>query len=227
MTTFLNWVYAQASKVYDWFSSSYYTLRNNAANAWNWAVSQANAALSAARSYAYDIARQVTGGITSSIDWLKNQLTYLRRDVLDDLTGLYDWVEYKIRQIQSLTVDDVLNWIRSEIRFVYDLFNSAIAYINQQKDYIVSQFISSFGWINDLRSFINNLVNTFTNNLLKNIISFFNLDLSFILALIQNPKGIILDIIQKDFISFLCFILAYGLGTTKYDLPKSPTWKDK
>lgn len=226
MTAFLSWVYSQATKVYDWFGSAYYSAKNAVVNAWNWAVQEAAKALSAARSYAYDLIRQVQGGINSSINWLQSQISELRSGLIEDMTALSDWVEWKISQIGDFTADvfwSAIDDIRSIVYAIRDratyLVDSAIA--------TVYDFINnSFAWILSLRDDLTRLLSVFSPNLIQSILSFFGGQLNTVLSFIDNPLDFILDIISPKFISFLCYVLAWALGTTASELPHTPTWKD-
>ena len=227
MSTFLSWVYAQASKVYDWFGSAYYTLRNAATNAWNWAVSQANAALDAARSYAYDLLRSAQGGITSAINWLQSQIANIRQGIYEDITALSDWVEWKISQVGTFAVNEFWDAISDVRSFVDNVINGVINLSHTLTDALRNEINYAFGWINNIRSSLLNIIALLTVDKIQVLLSFLGSGLSAIMNFINNPLTFILDVIQPRFISFLCFVIAHALGTTKYDLPNTPTWKDR
>ncbi len=227
MTTFLSWVYAQAGKVYDWFGNAYYAAKNAVENAWNWAVTQAQNALSAARSYAYDLLRQAQGGITSAINWLQSQVADIRNGIYEDITALQDWVEWKLSQVGNFAVDTFWSAINSVRDFAVSI-QSGITWLVQSSVNAVYDFIAnSFGWLLSFRDSIINLLNIFTPSFVQSILNFFSSGLNTVLSFIANPLDFIFDIITPKFISFLCYVLAWSLGTTTQDLPSTPTWKGK
>jgi phage-related protein len=226
MTTFLAWVYAQANKVYDWFGNAYYDLKNAAANAWNWAVSQASAAYTAARNYAYSLLLSVQGGITSSIDWLLNKISEVRNSLLEDIAGLFDWVEYKFNSIRDLVSDVVWDVLGNINEFVNDVRNEIINILNQTSDWLYGWVNDNFGWVNDLRGAITDIINLFSVDVFMMLVNFVTTWRDAILNFFSNPVSFILDVIQDKFIGFMSYVLAWALGTTKYDLPKNQPWKD-
>lgn len=225
MTTFLNWVFAQAAKVYDWFGDAYVTLRTAAANAWAWAVSQATAALNAAIAYAYrlaadayaaavDFAREVQ--VTASL-WFNAALSYIQ--------GAYDYAAARFNDLVnwfSGLRTEIYNWAARNIQAIADIVNNlpgqiydfVIRFIQDNFNGLVTMLRPLF----DLLSFLDpaNIQALFaTVEKIKNGV----------MAFLDNPVQFILDMIWYDFMSFLCFVLAHGLGTVESDLPQNPPWK--
>lgn len=225
MTAFLSWVFAQANKVYDWFGNTYYAAKNAVENAWNWAVSQANAALSAARTYAYNLLQQAQGGITNAIGWLQSQIASIRAGIYEDITALTDWVNWKVSQIGSFASDVFWDAINAANSFIVSIRDEISAWVRGSVQSIYDFIGQSFGWVVDLRDNIIRLLAVLTPNLLQSILNFFTSGINTVLTFIANPLDFILDIITPKFISFLCFVLAWALGTTINELPNKPTWK--
>lgn len=227
MTAFLSWVYGQAVKVYDWFGNAYYSAKNAVNNAWNWAVEQAQNALSAARSYAYDLLRQAQGGISSAIEWLQSQIASIRAGIYEDISSLYDWVTWKLSQVGDFAVDAFWSAIDAVRQFAVGIRDELSAFVQSSINAAYNFMSSTFGWILSLRDDLIRLLTVFSPSLVQSIISFFTSGINTVLAFVSNPLDFILDIITPKFISFLCYIIAWSLGTTSSELPNTPTWKGR
>jgi hypothetical protein len=225
MTAFLAWVYAQASKVYDWFGSSYQTLRTAAANAWNWAVDRANAAFNAAVNYAYEIMQSVKGGITSSINWILQQIENVRNGLIEDITGLFDWVEYKLSSVRDLIVEAVQNFIGDVGAWIDDARNLSISLFNDVVAWVQEWVWSAFGWIAEIKDRLFEVLSIFDPDNFRALLVTIEKIKSALLTFLDNPVEFILDMIWYDFINFLSFVLAHAMGTTKSELPNTPPWK--
>lgn len=225
MTAFLSWVYAQATKVYDWFGSSYQSLRNAAAHAWDWAVSQAQAAFNAAVNYAYEILQQVRGGITASIDWIVQQIQNVRDNLIEDITGLFDWVEYKLSSIRDIiwsviqtVIDDIGTWVNDARDLAVSLFENVVAWVQ-------SYVWDAFGWVENIRDRLFEILSIFDPDNFRALLVTIEKIKSDLLLFLDNPVVFIFDILWEKFLAFLSFVLAHALGTTKYELPNTPPWK--
>lgn len=225
MTAFLSWVYAQASKVYDWFGDAYYSAKNAVSNAYNWAVQQANVALNAARTYAYNLLQQAQGGINSAISWLQSQVAIIRQGVYEDITNLSDWVEWKLSQVGNFASDVFWSAIDDARSFAASIQNSIYSLIDNVSNALYDYVSNNFGWVLSLRDDLLRLLNVFSPTMVQSIISFFTTGINTVLSFISNPLEFILDIITPKFISFLCYVLAWSLGATNSDLPGNQTWK--
>jgi hypothetical protein len=226
MTNFLNWVYSQANKIYDWFGTSYYTLKNAAANAWNWAVSQAQAAYNSAVIYVLSVKISILSTITTYVNWLQVKINDLRTNFYEDLIDIFDWVEWKFDQVRDLVnlyVSDAIGNISAVLNNIYD---TVLGWIQETFDRLWTRVMDAFGWVLNVRDRIFALLEYISLDKLQILYHFLNTWLQAVILFFQNPLIFILDVIQERFISFLCYLLAWGLGTTKYDLPNKTPWKD-
>lgn len=227
MTSFLSWIYAQAAKIYDWFGSGYNTFRNAAANAWNWAVTKSNEALNAAKQYAYQLFQLVGNVAGLTVDWVLRQIQNVRNGLLEDIAGLFDWAEYQIELMRGYAqtiVNNVINGVYAYITSVSDWLQSII---QSGMDWVVDWVSNGFGWALSIRDRLLQILSVINIDTLQLLINFAHSWLQTIILFFQNPLGFIFDVIQEKFVSFLCYVLAWSLGTTKYDLPSAPPWKGR
>lgn len=226
MTAFLSWLYSQIAKVYDWFGSAYYTLRNAAENAWNWAVQQAQAALSAARSYAYSLLQQALNAIGNSASYIKSWVLGIRNTLQQDISGLFDWVQYQVSKFnglaQSITAS-VLQSIGGSLANVQSLLDNVLASaVNAARQFITD----NFGWILDLGNQIAEVLQIFTPDRIRLILHILTVWSDTVISFMSDPLNFILDIIRPRVIGFLCYVFAHALGSVEQDIPDRQTWKE-
>jgi len=226
MTAFISWVYAQASKVYLWFGTGFTNLYNGALNAWSWAVSKATEAYNSAVSFALGIKSSITSTLTVYVDWLKARIDDLRQGVIEDITSLIDWVEYKISSLSDFAGSVVNNALNGVYDFVTSVRDWLVNAINQSAAWVWERVLEGYGWLLSLRDDLLRLVNIFNPSTVTALLSLLGTWMQTVMLFFNNPLGFIFDLIREKFISFVCYVFAWGLGSTKYDLPKNPPWKD-
>lgn len=225
MTAFLAWLYTQYNKAYDWFGSGYWTLKNAAANAWNWAVDQARAALSASITYAYNLFNSAAANLVLWVNWLSQKIASVRDGLVEDILALFEWVEYKLSSIDAIIRQAVENAISISVGFISGILDDLRSAIQAGINWVVGWVTDTFSWMLSLRDRLINLVTALPASKLGLLLEFIGKWSNAVITFFTNPLVFILDVIQETFLSFLGYILAWSLGTTKYDLPKSPPWK--
>lgn len=221
---FLQWLYEQISKVIDWFSASYWALRNAAASAWDWAQNAASTAYSDA--------------VTWALVAVNNLSAYLRELIQDG----YDRAHQLVTDLRN----DVIGWINNQIGNL----NTAIDWLNGK---ITDARTAAYGWVIDAytasKAFAEGLVTT-ASNTLKGLIGpllALNPFISFlvmlgqpdnqsklthflgeayqnIISFLNNPLGFILNLLMTRLKEFLEYYLAYALGKDDDGLPPPPDW---
>lgn len=224
MTSFLSWLWSVAQRVYAWFGDRFDDLYKGAANAWSWAVGQASAALSAAKSYAYS----------------------LFKGFLNDLSGLEDWIDYQldllrksISALEGLTWSDIEGWIDAQLSDLWDrltaiagsissaiskLWSDVLAWVAARISDALAAVGAIYGWVNTVRAGILALISFFTPARIAQIVDLIETQLVNIKQFFANPVGFMLDLLWPVVTHFLSYAIAYSLGTTKSDLPPVPKW---
>ena len=225
MAQFIAWIYAQASKVYMWFGAAFTALYNGAAHAWDWAVGKAMEAYNSAVSFALSIKTSIISTLTVYVDWLKARIDDLRQGVIEDITALIDWVEYRISTIGDFAGSVITNTINAVYEFVDGVKNTIIDIINNSIDWVWDRVIGAYGWLLSIRDDLLRLISVFNPQTVTALLSLLGSWMQTVMLFFNNPLGFIFDVTREKFISFVCYIFAWGLGTTKYELPKNPPWK--
>jgi len=227
MTAFLAWIYAQAAKVYAWFGVNFSSLYEGASHAWSWASDLANHAYANAINYAYGLYHTLQSLVTNTANYLQTLLNNALRGVSEDITALFDWVEWKISQVTSVSVEFVVDLVNSALRSIASLSTYVDGIFQGAIDYVLRWVNDNFGWVIDLRESVMGIVDVLTPENLRLMLEIIGRWINTIVTFFDNPLTFILDVIQERFVSFLCYILAWSLGTTIYDLPKTPPWKER
>ncbi len=225
MTAFIAWVFAQANKVYLWFGSAFWELYNAVSNAYNWAVHFAGNALNSAINYAYNLFLNVRNDVRGLFDWVISQITRIRNDLADDFNSLTDWVRFQLTNISGIVSPLISNGLQSLYNFIDGIPLSIRNFIQNIVADIKSFINTSFGWILNIRERVFSLLDLLTPDRINSLLAFLQNWLNTIVLFFQNPLIFIFDLIREQFIPFVCFVLAWSLGTIKYDLPKSPPWR--
>lgn len=225
MTAFLAWVFSQASKVYDWFGNAYYALKNAAVNAWNWAVDRAHEAFLDAIDWAWAQVQATKVHLLGLLAGLQQLISDVRNGLVEDLTSILDWVEWKF-----MTLGDFASGlINQALDGVYALLANVQAWVESRLDqgleWVRTTLFSTFAWLLDIRERILDLISVFTKDRLQALITFLTSGLGALTAFISNPVTFILDIIQDQILGFLAYVLAWSLGTTNNELPRTPPWR--
>lgn len=224
MTAFLTWVYNQAEKVYTWFSDRFWSLYNAALNAWDWAMDWA--------AWALDAAKDWTWGII--------------REVYYDLTSLYDWVSYRFNNLANYiiplveqAIGSVIGWLNNQIAWLTDRLDSLtdwvsltvskvktdlIAFFNSLMAGFRSDILSAWGWLTAIKTQLLGLIAAFTPDLIPSIVNFIKSYYALTVQFFTNPVKFIYDLVSASVVAFLSYLVAKGLGSVKYELPKPPSW---
>lgn len=225
MAQFLSWLFGVAGSVYDWFGTEYWTLRNGAANAWNWAVSNAQAALNSAVNYAYAKFQQAEYDISGLFGWVQSQLNNIGQSLAPVIasieTTVTNWFDARLQDVWSfaqsvqLQAQGLVNGLRLDIT----------TWVNGLVPGIISTVSSIFEWVNVIRSNIEALINVFTPDNMQKILKVFGEWWNALTLFLDNPVVFILDLIEPVILDFLSFVIAWALGTTENELPKDATWR--
>ena len=225
MTSFLSWVYSQASKVYDWFGASYASLKNAAAHAWEWANDLANNAYYNAINYAWDLFQDVKNAASVSAQWVLQQIRNVTSGIVEDVTALFDWVEYKFSTINSLISSKVNQLLNSVWVGIQNVARSVDLVFDNLRAWSIAWVSDRFGWVLTLRDKITSLIQTFTPAKISELFTTLEKLKTSIMAFLDNPTVFIFDMIQDKILDFLDYVLSWGMGTVKYDLPKERPWR--
>lgn len=220
----LNFLLYWTNRVYEWFGWLYESGRNAALYAWSWAVNQGQIAYNLAVNYAISKYNDAVRYAWDTARSIYDQANNFARSLFNNLIGLYNsiygWVDARIVDLRNWVdaktapifawvggaINDLSVWVFTEVNKIRDkilpIVQPFIDLFNQKIDTIEAEIENRFGWIVEKDSSGNTVLYTF----------------------LSNPMGFIMAFIWSRFSELLCFGLAYGFGSIKYELPPLPDW---
>lgn len=221
---FLNWIFSQAVKVYDWFSDGYWTLRNAASSAWDWASQWANWAYNQARIFVIEQYNRLSAWVIDQWNYLSGRITELWNSLYNNIIYYYNlaqaWVTDRVAEARtyftglyqsiSAWVEERINWLDVQTRLIRDQISASV----NQLLLPFQPLKDNIGKILDLVSPTNlGKIKIFLDNLYNNLSKF-----------ATDPIGFILGIIWPSAVTFFCYVIGYGLGSVEAQLPAIPSW---
>lgn len=225
ITTFINWLFSQISKVLAWFGDRfniYLEILNNIGSIINGYI------------------EPVKNSILSTLNSVKQSLEDW---FIDTVYKLVDWVNAKVSELSSLVnqLRNELNaYIAGEISGILDVLNQIVQYVNVLINnlrneliqwsldtiyMIVENTLERFQPLLQLLEIIDRIIYFFTDNIQDKINYLINTVIPFIVVFIRDPIGFILDLLFPKMLSIACYILALAIGTTSSDIDLKPPWK--
>ena len=220
----LSWLWERASRVYAFFGWLYDHIVDAALNAYNWAANKA------AEVY-WRLIDEIRRLSNTVVGWVNK----LRFDTWDWIVDTWGRITYQIGQ----SLGTAWGWIWTYYLKARDW---AVAKANAVLDFTKALYTKAWegftGLINGLRA----VVDALFDQALRWAVSLFE-DLQAELAefkrkigidtpeeeatlrmWITNPIGTLVAYLKLFFLDMLQFAVAYGMGTTKYNLPPWPDW---
>lgn len=221
---FLNWLWQQIGKVLDWFGSSYNTLRNAAANAWNWAVQQATNAYNNAKAYIIDRVNAVIAFVNFVEDYAIAVATDFYHEAINfarsELNRAYDAVEKAIDYVVSIAT----NFYHQALDRGTQAYNNAIAWAGDQLDSLEHSILHIFNPLLPLISVLSVILSLTRSDTASKLLNFVGSLYGQVLAFFGDPLGFMLGLIWSQAVTFFCYVLGYGLGSVSATLPPVPVW---
>lgn len=214
-------------RVVEWFASLYDRGREIVINFWNYlimTVSQAvQAAIAVAQSLLSGVYNTVQGWINSIWAYLGGLVSQILSWVNSTVSNIYNWIMSQVYAIRDWLVGlyyQAIGFINSIYPWVQGIINSAL-------QGLMTWVLNQFNWVLGLYSFLMNLLSIFSPVNIQKFLDFLGRIYPELVLFLQNPIYYILDLIKDKFISFFCAVIAYGFGTTKYELPPFMSWKNR
>ena len=220
----LNFLIYWSSRVYEWFGWLYERGREAALYAFSWALQKAAEAFHNAVTWAND---RVSGALSTAWSWIVGKYNdaisytqYIRNWLSDRIDSVFSWVEARLTGLADLAAsirNGITDWVASLVDGVYSWIERK--YI-EARDYAASLVNGVNSWITSQFQDVRNTLTSLQELVLTKDAN----GTPTLLTFLSNPLGFIMAFIWYVFQDLLCFGLAYGLGTTKYDLPDLPDW---
>jgi hypothetical protein len=226
MTQFISWLFAQAVYVYQWFGSNFYYYLQIVSNTWDWIIDQSQKAYNAAIAWAWDKILHFGQDITNLFDWVEYQINLIKAGLMEDMTGLIDWIEYKLDNIKVIDFQWVYDLIDETIRYVQSIPDMLFSWVVARVNEIILWVSDNLAWIIDGYQALKDIVSGIQPFTIQAIRSFLENEYSALVDFARNPVAWIFDMLRPYFITFLCFVIAHALGSIKYEITYQEPWRE-
>lgn len=216
----VNWAARKIQEIIDWAYGLYLSALRVAQDWGKWAIEQAKtvilnyynmaiATLNYWVSYLYNVAIQLRD---AAIQYAINLVNSVIVNVNNALAAIGYYITPYIEAIRG--------WVEAS-------FNNVYNWVIQQ----LSPWINTINWLQSSLAGLVNLVNAIKTFTLQDIINIVTGQIQPLLAnirqFVNDPLGYILAVIVEYFAPILSAFIAYGMGTTKYELPPAPVYYNK
>jgi murein DD-endopeptidase MepM/ murein hydrolase activator NlpD len=220
----LAWLWENAGRVYTFFGWLYDRIVNAALNAWNWAVERANQAYSNAVWWARYYYNEVVGFVNRlRLDawiWVQDTWARLTAQIGAALGTAWTWAQETWIRARDWTV---AKWLDG-IALAVDLFNRAVEGAQNLVNGALAVADALF-----VRA-VQEAVGLFQQVQVE--LAEFKLKVGIdtpeeeatLRMWVTDPIGTLGAYLQLFFLDMFQFAVAYGMGTTKYNLPPWPEW---
>jgi murein DD-endopeptidase MepM/ murein hydrolase activator NlpD len=224
MFPLLSWLYERAARVYAFFGYLYDQIRDAAINAYAWARNAASDAYRWARDYTlyyYDRAKQ--------------RIAEALQSAWNTTIQYYNYAVTWIENVRNWLLERILHYYNQAVSTAQLLYNGTVALIQQAISSVKNglENLIYYGsqaaeWaLEKLRVYFEDKttqIETAIDTLKTAVGANTDEGMANLVTLFSNPVGWVYAVLFDRFIEFLCFQLARGLGTVKYELPPAPTF---
>lgn len=220
----INWLISQARKVYDWFGASYWSLRDAIGNI-SGAISRGiNTAISAVKSWVSGVVDGIRSWVTEAWQNVKAWAIEAINSASNFLTNLIKSIESGIRGFIASVDKTIRSWVQGISNSITDWTSGLIGGVQRAIEGVKDWYARLQDNVSNITKLLSNWSKVFTSTILKNITVFFTKMFDFFLSLWTDPVGQIFNFIWGQFVDFVCYSIAYALGSTKTQLPPIPKW---
>lgn len=225
MTQFLAWLWTFAYQVYQWFGVHFNDYLNRILSIGSQVGVIVTDTVNATVQWLLAKVNGIISDLNGLFDWVSYQVSQIRDDFSRDLNGLFDWVTYQIEQVKHIQLPDVSGLLSELWTYVENIPASIQQWVLDRIADVRNAILDSFGWVQSAYEYITGLIDNIPFDLFPQIVDFFRNGYVNIKAFLDNPVVFIFDLLRETFVSFLCFVLAYALGTTISDIDLTPPWR--
>lgn len=220
----LQWLYDRYWDVVNWFGTHLARTLNLLHNFWAWlhdkvtyyyqlarawAIAKKNEAVAAAWTW-FQAAKSTAWG------WVENAKSWAW-SIVESAKG---WA-WDIVQGAKQYTSDLVNWLRALLQGAIDWLRGHLeGLIDATKNRIMDWARAAVALVPSVRD----LVTAFSGTTLGRLVSLVTTSWGVLSILLSDPLGTIIAYLKNIFVTFLCYSLAYALGTVEETLPPWPVF---
>ena len=220
----IEWLSGKWDVISDWFSGSYWTLRNRIKTLPNSLAALRNTII-----HYYNLAANLIrpridafhrAVVKPVLDWLDNQIKILVRRLADT------WE--RITRVTSQIGLDIAAAGRTLTQWVQSRYDNLIVTLNRSVDHIrLSTIPALANRLNTLLPFVTwlrTVSGILSPGWLRDMIAYVNNTRNTVSIFVSNPLQFILGILWSNGLEFLSYLIGYGMGAVDARLPPIPLW---
>lgn len=220
----ISFLIGEASKVFQWFGSFYSTAYSRIQDFFRWLSTYANRAFTWAKNWAFP---KIILYYNLAIAWIKAQIALVKNWATSKINAVRNFLLPKIQAVTGFVISKIaLVW--NELSKVYAKIinsdNKVIAFITNWVITKINIWLSPIRWIISFRDFILELKEFWTLENKTRLITLITQLFSFLIDLATHPLKTFIAVIEPVFLTLFSYLVAYALGTEKYELPEFPDW---
>jgi len=224
LQSILSFLVDKYNRVFEWFGWLYDKGRDAALYAYTWAVTEAARFFTYARQWASALFDQAKAYVIENVNWLWSKITEYYSFAISYIvnqiaavraffTPIIDALKYSILSV----ISSISGWVVEQIDKVKAFLIPIIEAVEQKIINLIAPILPLFNPLKQLNDI-------FTPEGKAKILDFFERLYGFLVLFVSDPIGFILGVIWGNFVSYLCFAIAYAMGTVTHDLPPLPVW---
>lgn len=222
MYTLLNWLWTRAERVYEFFGTLYYRIRDAALNAYYWAINEGSKAFTRAYDWILYWYNRAKDGAKALVDGVALLANVLYNRALESAVGLFNNAIIIAAYYFDRAVTAAQGLVNGVSALAWTLYYRAVAAAQAIGDGIESIFKAL---LQQAETRLNNLINGADARTAK-LKTTLGLDdpakTQALMTFINNPLGWFAGYLKDVLLVMLEWGLAYSLGTTEGTLPPWP-----
>lgn len=221
----LNWMLGVADRVKRWFGNEYNALYNGAKHAWDWAVDLANQAYQNAANFATQHLNYAISLFNNLVGYVNGWFGNLQNAINQVYGTIYNWVDDRIGGIYNSVISVLNGALQSVVDWVSKIPGEIQNWVNGQINWVQRWVSDNFGWVFQIQGALQQVLDFISGGLIDYIYYLINTVMPQFVAFFDDPIAFLYGLFAPTILEYLSFLLGYALGTTKYELPRTPLWR--
>ena len=218
----LGWLWDRATRVYEFFGSLYYRIRDAAVNAYIWARAAASDAYNWSKDY---LLPKITAALETAkayaaskywdaLEWIEN----VRMTAYEWYLGAKQWAEAKARSLVQGALDLIQATKSLLIHTIYDVRGQIETWVRG----LLGPLETVVGALSTLDQRVKPVISVLEGSNLGKLTDFLQSGYAFVSSLIDSPLAVLWSIIEPRLSDIGSYYLGYSLGAVDRTLAPPP-----
>lgn len=222
----LDWLSSKWNELNDWFSYSYWNVRNFI----NSIPGYINALYSSINASYNNAVSQITASIQNFYNrYIAPAVNYLQQQI-NEHGGIIGYLQSIVNNFIASVNNTITNVFNNVVAWAMGKYDAWIASIAANLNAFIATHLPEILAFLDFKrkydAWLSDVMTKITGFDLSQLMQHYNNTKGAVTMFASNPLGFILDLLWTQGITFICYLLGYGLGSTIYQLPAKPNWSN-